>query len=102
MNYHELFTQHAQFRDFVTFNNFVGFVVAREYIENYAIIGPSDEQITYNFYKLLLKVLQGGDESIIPSIADHSCMSRTLSDLVIERFDQFTANCFQTGIVSGY
>ncbi|KAM3182151.1 hypothetical protein ACTXT7_012962, partial [Hymenolepis weldensis] len=89
MNYHELFSQGIQFKNVVTFNNFAGFVIAREYLENYYRIKHPDEVTQYNFYKFLLKIIQGSDESIINSIFDPDCMPTSLMHLVAERLQSF-------------
>lgn len=87
MNFHEDFSRQRFFRDFVTFNNFIGFVVAREYLDNVTKLVYSDEEKIYNFYKFLLKLLQGDDAFIIPCLTDPSCMNEMLSHLVLERFE---------------
>ncbi|VDM16036.1 unnamed protein product [Hydatigera taeniaeformis] len=58
MNFHENFSRQKFLVDFVTFNNFIGFVVAREYLDNITELAYSDERKVYNFYKFLLKLLQ--------------------------------------------
>nr|CDS15759.1 expressed conserved protein [Echinococcus granulosus] len=87
MNFHEDFSRQRFFRDFVTFNNFIGFVVAREYLDNVTKLVYSDEEKIYNFYKFLLKLLQGDDAFIIPCLTDPSCMNEMLSHLVLERIE---------------
>ncbi|KAL5960865.1 Anaphase-promoting complex subunit 5, partial [Taenia solium] len=75
------------FRDFVTFNNYIGFIVAREYLDNVTKLAYSDEAKIHNFYKFLLKLLQGDDALIIPCLTDPLCMSEVLSHLVLERIE---------------
>ncbi|VDO13432.1 unnamed protein product [Rodentolepis nana] len=89
MNYHELFSHAAQFRNVVTFNNFSGFVIAREYLENYYKIKHPDEVTQYNFYRFLLKIIQGSDESIINNIFDPNCVPSSLMHLIAEKLQTF-------------
>nr|CDS26718.1 conserved hypothetical protein [Hymenolepis microstoma] len=89
MNYHELFSHGVQFKNVVTFNNFAGFVIAREYLENYYRIKHPDEVTQYNFYRFLLKIIQGSDESIINSIFDPDCVPSSLMHLIAEKLQTF-------------
>ncbi|VDK36906.1 unnamed protein product [Taenia asiatica] len=87
MNFHENFSRQKFFSDFVTFNNYIGFIVAREYLDNVTKLVYSDEAKLHNFYKFLLKLLQGDDALVIPCLTDPSCMSEVLSHLVLERIE---------------
>lgn len=65
MNFHENFSRQKFFKDFVTFNNYIGFIVAREYLDNVTKLLYPDEEKVHNFYKFLLKLLQVGLQVLI-------------------------------------
>lgn len=103
MNYHEAFSKQTFFRDCITFDNFVGFVVAREYISNVHLLPNVPETQRHSFYMFLLKLLrvslslltsflffhQGDNASVINCLKDCSCMSSELLNAISNRFGFF-------------
>ncbi|VDD76887.1 unnamed protein product [Mesocestoides corti] len=87
MNFHEVFSKQAFFEDFVTFDNFAGFIVVREHIDNIPNSERLEEEKTYKFYAFLLRLLRGEDSPVVPKLNQLIFINVTLFDLVLERLE---------------